>query len=84
MNITTIRCRSLIVLRTVDARRQGDAGVEKIALQHGVMLSEHRDDHGGIFRPLAFVNGRRDSALKVVPPPPMPFAGSGTWFYFAD
>ena len=82
MNITT--CRSLIVLRTVDARRQGDAGVEKIALQHGVMLSEHRDDHGGIFRPLAFVNGRRDSALKVVPPPPMPFAGSGTWFYFAD
>src|SRR5262249_23360854 len=37
----------------------GNAGVEKVPLQHGVMLSEYWDDHGGIFRPLAFVNGRR-------------------------
>ena len=37
----------------------GNAGVEQIALQHGVMLSEYWDDHSGIFRPLAFVNGRR-------------------------
>src|SRR5215469_17383043 len=37
----------------------GDASVEEIALQHGVMLSQHWDYHGGIFRPLAFVNGRR-------------------------
>ena len=27
----------------------GDAGVEEIALQHGIMLSEYRDNHGGIF-----------------------------------
>ena len=33
--------------------------LEKIALQHGVVLSEHRDYHGGIFRSLALVNGRR-------------------------
>src|SRR6516225_6385424 len=37
----------------------GDAGVEEIALQHGVMLREDWDNHGGIFRPLALVNGRR-------------------------
>jgi hypothetical protein len=37
----------------------GDSGVEEIALQHSVMLGEHWDDHGGIFRPLALVNGRR-------------------------
>ena len=36
----------------------GDAGVEKVSLQHGVMLSEHRNDCCGIFRSLAFVNGR--------------------------
>jgi hypothetical protein len=35
-----------------------DAGVEKVPLQHGVMLCEHRDDHDGIFRALAFVDGR--------------------------
>src|SRR6516165_4419200 len=33
--------------------------LEKIPLQHGVMLGEHRDYHGGIFRSLALVNGRR-------------------------
>jgi hypothetical protein len=35
-----------------------DAGIEQVPLQHGVMLVEHRDDHGGIFRTLAFVDGR--------------------------
>jgi hypothetical protein len=35
-----------------------DAGIEQVPLQHGVMLGEHRDDHGGIFRTLAFVDGR--------------------------
>src|SRR6478752_3270658 len=35
-----------------------DAGIEQVPLQHGVMLGEHRDDHGGIFRALAFVDGR--------------------------
>ena len=35
-----------------------DAGVEKIPLQHGVMLSEHRDDGGRIFRALALGLGR--------------------------
>ena len=29
----------------------GDAGVEKIPLQHGVMLGKHRDYHCGIFDP---------------------------------
>ena len=36
-----------------------DAGIKQVPLQHGVMLSEHRDDHGGIFRALTFVDGRR-------------------------
>jgi hypothetical protein len=36
-----------------------DAGVEKVPLQHGVMLGEHGDDHGWVFRALALVNGRR-------------------------
>jgi hypothetical protein len=40
-------------------RLVGAEGVEKIPLQHGAMLSEHRDDHGGIFRSLALVNGSR-------------------------
>jgi hypothetical protein len=35
-----------------------DAGIEQVPLQHGVMLGEHRDNHGGIFRTLAFVDGR--------------------------
>jgi hypothetical protein len=34
------------------------ASVEKVPLQHGVMLGEHRDDHGRVFRSLAFVDGR--------------------------
>ena len=29
----------------------GDAGVEKVPLQHGVMLSEHRDNYCGISDP---------------------------------
>ena len=33
-------------------------GVEKIALQHWVVLREDRDDHCRIFRPLALVDGR--------------------------
>src|SRR5262249_3261980 len=34
-------------------------GVEKIPLQHGVVLGEHGDYHRGIFGSLALVNGRR-------------------------
>ena len=34
------------------------ASVEKVPLQHGVVLGEHRDDHGRVFRSLAFVDGR--------------------------
>ena len=37
----------------------GDPGIEEVSLQHGVVLRHHRDDHGGIFRALAFVDGRR-------------------------
>ena len=37
----------------------GDAGVEQVSLQHGVMLRHHRDHHGGVFRALALVDGRR-------------------------
>src|SRR5262249_40691951 len=37
----------------------GNAGVEKIPLQHGVMLGEHWDYHRGIFGSLALVNGHR-------------------------
>jgi hypothetical protein len=35
-----------------------DPGVEKVALQHRVVLRHDRDDHGWIFRTLAFVNRR--------------------------
>ena len=34
------------------------ASVEQISLQHRVMLGHDRDHYGGIFRPLALVNGR--------------------------
>jgi hypothetical protein len=34
-----------------------DAGVEEISLQHCILLREDRDDHDGIFRPLALVDG---------------------------
>jgi transposase-like protein len=36
----------------------GDAGVEQVPLQHGVVLGQDRDDDGGIFRPLALVDRR--------------------------
>src|SRR5215467_4811089 len=36
----------------------GDAGVKKVPLQHRVMLRHHWDDHGLVFRTLAFVDGR--------------------------
>src|SRR3984885_6407273 len=35
----------------------GDARVEEISLQHWVVLSQDRDDHGGIFGALALVDG---------------------------
>jgi hypothetical protein len=35
-----------------------DAGIEKIPLEHGVVLRHDRDDYGRIFRALTFVNGR--------------------------
>ena len=34
-----------------------DAGIEEISLQHGVVLGQDRDDHGGIFGALALVDG---------------------------
>ena len=33
-----------------------DAGVEKVPLQHGVVLRHDRDDYGGVFRALGFMN----------------------------
>src|SRR5208282_4247143 len=35
----------------------GEAGVEQISLQHWVVLGHDRDDHGGILRALALVDG---------------------------
>src|SRR5271165_4213768 len=35
----------------------GDAGIEEIPLQHWVVLRHDRDDHGGILRTLALVDG---------------------------
>jgi hypothetical protein len=35
----------------------GDAGVEKVSLQHRVVLRHHRDDHSRVLRALALVNG---------------------------
>jgi hypothetical protein len=32
--------------------RRGDVGVEEVSLQHGILLSQDRDDHGWILRPL--------------------------------
>src|SRR5271163_4110187 len=43
-----------------------DASVEQVSLQHRVMLREYRDDHGGIFRALAFVDGGRVSGHQHV------------------
>jgi hypothetical protein len=34
-----------------------DTGVEEISPQHRVVLSQDGDDHGGIFRALALVDG---------------------------
>src|ERR1700722_5916354 len=34
----------------------GNAGVEEISLQHGIVLGQDRDHHGGILRPLALVD----------------------------
>ncbi len=34
-----------------------DAGVQKVALQHHVMLGQDGDNHGGVFRSLGFVDG---------------------------
>lgn len=36
----------------------GDAGVEQIALQHGVVLRHDRNHHGWVFRALALVDAR--------------------------
>ena len=33
--------------------------VDQIALQHRVMLGRQRDEHSGVFRTLALVDGRR-------------------------
>src|SRR5260370_20195056 len=35
----------------------GHSGVEKVSLQHGVVLSQNWDDDGRVFRALAFVDG---------------------------
>jgi len=37
----------------------GHAGVEQVPLQHCVGLGHHGNDHGGVFRSLALVNGSR-------------------------
>jgi hypothetical protein len=36
-----------------------EAGVEKVALKHGVMLRRDRQDHGRIFGALRLMNGGR-------------------------
>ena len=36
-----------------------DSGVKKVALEHGIVLRQHRDDHGGVFGALALVDRRR-------------------------
>src|SRR5208337_601019 len=40
-----------------EALAAGDAGVEKVPLQHGVVLGQDWDNHGGILGALAFVDG---------------------------
>jgi hypothetical protein len=37
----------------------GNAGIEQITLQHGVVLRHDRHHDGGVFRALALVDGRR-------------------------
>jgi hypothetical protein len=34
----------------------GDPGLDQVALQHGEVPVHDRDDNGGLFRSLAFVN----------------------------
>src|SRR5271166_4104708 len=50
--------RLLLADQDDEALAAGHTCVEKVALQHGVVLRENRDDHGGIFGPLALVDGR--------------------------
>src|SRR5271166_701145 len=50
--------RFLLADQNDEAFASGDARVEKVALQHRVVLRENRDDHGGIFGPLALADSR--------------------------
>jgi hypothetical protein len=54
-----------------EALPAGDAGVEKVSLQHGVVLRQDRDNHGGILRALALVDGGgvgRDQRVELAEP----------------
>ena len=43
-----------------------DAGVEKVPLQHSVVLRHDRNDYGGIFRALAFMNEAVGSPFRSI------------------
>jgi IstB-like ATP binding protein len=58
----------------------GDAGIEQIALQHGVVLGHDRDDHRGVFRALALMDGRGIGRHQGVGY--LPFAQSGCQLLF--
>jgi hypothetical protein len=43
----------------------GNASVEEVSLQHGIVLGQDRDHHGGILRALALVDGGGVAGTKV-------------------
>src|SRR4029077_12465599 len=45
----------------------GNASVEEVSLQHGIVLGQDRDDHGGILRALALVDGGGVGGRQGVP-----------------
>src|SRR6267154_542602 len=55
-DIVSIRQRPLLSDQHDQPLPAGDAGVEKVPLQHGVVLRHDRDDYGGVFRALGFMN----------------------------
>ena len=50
--------RLLLTDQDHEAFAAGDAGVEKIPLQHGVVLGHDRDNHSRVLRALALMDGR--------------------------
>src|SRR5271166_6585479 len=57
-NISNGDCNGLLLAdENHELLATGNAGVEEIPLQHRVVLGHDRDDHGGILRALALVDG---------------------------